>query len=384
MNADLYFYAFKFMSGAFAFTLLTLVLRSFGEEKQAIDSDGDGYPDDERWFGLEELEIIDIYEETSDIKTFKLKRAQKKQIPKYAPGQFLSFEIPSEKKVFRSYSVSGSPENNNYLQVSIKKITDGLGSNWFHSLKVGDKVKAHPPSGLFTDQGLAPEVHRVFIAGGIGITPLFSMLRAAIDRGEKHPVTLFFAAKTKRDLAFHNQILEIAKRNKNVTYIPILSGEVDSSWTGLRGRLNLEILQEHVPDLRAAKFFFCGPKLLTKSISENLIEFGVHEDNLYSEEFVSPTSISEEDLPQIETILNLDGSDYEYSGKLNLLEFFESKEVDIPFACRSGVCGACKVKCLSGEVLSLSESGLTKDEQRQNYILTCVSWPKKRLELESK
>ena len=156
MSADLYFYAFKFMSGAFAFTLLTLVLRSLGEAKKTMDANSDGLPDDDRWFGLEELEIIDIFEETSDIKTFKLKRMKGKRVPSYAPGQFLSFEIPNEKKVFRSYSVSGSPENNNFLQISIKKIENGLGSNWFHSLKVGDTVRAHPPSGLFTDQGLEP------------------------------------------------------------------------------------------------------------------------------------------------------------------------------------------------------------------------------------
>lgn len=383
MSADLYFYAFKFMSGAFAFTLLTLVLRSLGEAKKTMDANSDGLPDDDRWFGLEELEIIDIFEETSDIKTFKLKRMKGKRVPSYAPGQFLSFEIPNEKKVFRSYSVSGSPENNNFLQISIKKIENGLGSNWFHSLKVGDTVRAHPPSGLFTDQGLEPELHRVFIAGGVGITPLFSMLRAAIDRGEKHPITLFFAAKTKRDLAFHNQILEIAKRNENVTYIPILSDEVDSSWTGLKGRLSLQILKEHISDLKTAKYFFCGPGPLTKALSSSLIECGVHEDSLHSEEFISPTSISEEDLPDLNTTLILDGTEFNFSGKQNILEFFESKDIEIPYACRSGVCGACKVKCQSGEVLSLTDSGLTKNEKKQGYILTCVSWPKGKLSLEN-
>lgn len=371
------------MSGAFAFTLLTLVLRSLGEGRKPMDADGDGLPDDDRWYGMEDLEIIDIFEETSDIKTFKLRRVGGKPIPDYAPGQFLSFEIPNEKKVFRSYSVSGSPENNNYLQVSIKKIPEGLGSNWFHSLSVGDHVKAHPPSGLFTDQDLEPEIHRVLVGGGVGITPLVSIMKAAVDRGEKYPITLFFAARTQADLAFHEQILDMEKRNKNIKYVPILSEEKSDTWDGLTGFLNIDIVKEHVSDLKTAKYFFCGPPPLTNSITKGLTENGVDEDNLHSEEFVSPTSISEEDLPNLETTITLDGSEYQYSGKLNILEYFESKDVEIPFACRSGVCGACKVKCTSGEVLSLTDSGLNKQEKKDGYILTCVSWPKEKLELES-
>ena len=371
------------MSGAFAFTLLTLVLRTLGDDHKVIDADGDGLPDDNRWFGMENLEVIDIFNETGDIKTFKLKRANGKPIPPYAPGQFLSFEIPNEEKVFRSYSVSGSPENHNYLQISIKKIKDGIGSNWFHSLKVGDTVKAHPPSGLFTDKDLDSNTHRVLVGGGVGITPLASIMRAAVDRGDKYPITLFFAARTHADLAFHEQFIDMQKRHSNITYVPVLSDEEGDDWQGRTGYVGIDVIKEYVSDLTSAKYFFCGPAPLTDSVTKALMENGVDEDSLHSEEFISPTSISEEDLPKTEAVLTFDGVDHKYSGKKNILEFFESQEVDIPFACRSGVCGACKVKCKSGEVLSLTDSGLSKQEKKDGYILTCVSWPKEKLELES-
>lgn len=382
MSSDMYFYAFKFVSGAFAFTLLTFIFRTIGIGLQEdVDSDDSKVEDTDQWYGLEELEIVDIYAETSDIKTFRLKRKEK-LIPMYSPGQFLSFEIPHEQKVFRSYSVSASTENRHLLQVSIKKIPDGIGSNWFHSLKVGDKVKAHPPSGLFTDDDLKDET-RVFVAGGVGITPLVSMLQTSVDRGLKHPIYLFYGARTLADLAFHEVIKAAAKRYPNIKYIPVLSDEAESSsWEGLTGYLTLDIIKEQVKELVSAKYFFCGPPVMTNGIMEGLSAAGVSEDNLHSEEFVSPTSLSEDDIQSLEATILYEGKSYKYSGKKNILDFFEGEGLEIPFACRSGVCGACKLKCKSGEALSLTNSGLNKSEQK-DHILTCVSWPKGDLEFES-
>lgn len=365
--------------GAFVFTLLTLGLRLLGLKlKEGNKSISTGSSD--TWLGPEDLEIIDIFEETADIKTFRLKRKGGKRMPMFKPGQFLSFKISDHKKVYRSYSISGSCENQSLIQVSIKILPDGIGSNWFHTLKVGETVLAHPPGGLFTDDDLEGE-SRVFIAGGIGITPFLSMLLTAVDRGENNKTTLFYGARSTADLAFHEILLTLAKRNPNFNYYPILSEDSDGNWDGLTGFITYDLILSKITDPKFEKFFFCGPPIMTDGITDSLIENGVDKKSIHSEKFVSPTSISEEDLDISGQTIFLDGQAYEYAGKNNLLEFFEDQNVELPFSCRSGVCGACKVKCVGGSATSLTDSGLTEDE-KGDHILACVSYPEKGLKIE--
>ncbi len=382
MIIDNYFPLFKLVSGVLGFTLITFFFRVLGERGEKKNQVQSGGPDENAWYGMEELQIIDIYDETHDIKTFRLRRADNKEIPEYHAGQFLSFQIGDDAKVFRSYSVSSSVDNKNLIQVSIKKIKDGVGSHWFHSLKPGDIVRAHPPGGLFTDADLGKDKHRVFVGGGIGITPLISMIQTAIDRGESYALTLFYGARGVKDLAFHNTLVDLSKRYNQFNYVPVLSDKEIKGWDGHTGFLTIDIIKKYVSDLPAAFYYFCGPPPMTNAISAALIESGVSDEKLHSEEFVSPTTLSEDDIPHRDVDVQYNGSTFKYSGKKNLLDFLEDEGQNVPFACRSGVCGACKLKKVSGKVQSLTESGLTKDEQKNDYFLSCVSWPEENLELE--
>ena len=376
MNPELSLVVFKFATGLFSFAFITFLFRGLGQGREKEKN-----PLEEKWQGLESLEIIDIFEENDEIKTLRLKRLQGK-IPHYKPGQFVSFEIPVGGKVFRSYSLSGSAENRNFVQISIKKIASGVGSSWFHDLRVGDRVRAYRPKGLFTDAELGSEMPRLFLAGGIGITPLLSMVLTAIDRGQKHTMTLIYGAKTQVDLVFHHQLLELSKRHKNFTYIPILSNESPDVWSGLRGLINADLIKPHLFGKQQPHIYFCGPAPMKKSVVEILNECNISEKYFHKEEFVSPVPFSIEQVIPQKLVISLNGKAFDYQGKTNLLEFFESQGIELSFACRSGVCGACKVKCVEGRVRSATNSGLDESEQ-ETHILTCVSWPLEQLKLES-
>ena len=359
----------------FSLGVLFRVLSSRNAESSEVQAD------DTRWLGLEELEIVDIVDESHDIKSFVLRRTNGKNMPKYDPGQFLSFRIGNDDKVFRSYSISDSTENQNVIQVSIKKIPDGVGSNWFHSKKIGDKVFSHPPGGHFTNSGITSE-RQVFIAGGIGITPFLSMASSARDMISNKEMILFYGAKTLPDLAFHDDLLLLSKRFKNFTYVPVLSKESPEGWLGEKGRINADLLKKHIGSFDNAKFLFCGPSPLIDSLSASLIENGVTKAHILSEKFVSPTTISLDDIPFRKVSVEFDGTKYDYEGKENLLDYLENQGAQIPFACRSGVCGACKVKVKNGKCTSLTDSGLS-EEDKKDYILTCVSWPDSELQISS-
>lgn len=120
---------------------------------------------------------------------------------------------------------------------------------------------------------------------------------------------------------------------------------------------------------------------MTEGITKNLIDRGVQESQIHGEKFISPTTISLDDIVHQDVVIEFNSKKYQYSGKESLLEFFESQGVDIPFACRSGVCGSCKVKSIEGKSLNMSDSGL-KEREKRDCILTCVSWPEENLILD--
>mgnify|MGYP000471723683 CR=1 FL=1 len=372
---------FYLASGFSAFLLLFVILRTIGLNlrlKENVSSQF-GFEDNAKWDGIESLEIVDIISESSDVKTFQLKRISNKDFPSFSAGQFLSFKIDS--KNFRSYSISSSSINNHFITVAVKLIKDGVGSSYFHSLEVGDSVQAYAPSGLFTDEALPSNSSRIYIGGGIGITPLISMIRSALDKGDKSDLVLFYGARSFEDLVFHESLVLLSKRNKNFSYIPVLS-EQSEGWSGEKGFISIELIQSKVSSITDSNFYFCGPSVMTDSISEKLLEEGISNKKIHSEKFISPTSVSADEIEQVSVNLHLNGVKYKYESKEPLLDFFEQEGESIDFACRSGVCGACKMKCKSGKVSSLSDSGLTDDEKDEGYILSCVSRPLENSEFE--
>ena len=115
---------------------------------------------------------------------------------------------------------------------------------------------------------------------------------------------------------------------------------------------------------------------------EKLIEGSHNENYLHSEKFASPVAFDPENISQRKATININNKNYNYDGKESILEFFEQEDVEIPFACRVGVCGSCKCKLISGEVDEITDSGLTNKEKKAGYILTCVSRPDSDLKLE--
>ena len=176
MGVDQYKGLLFLVSGVSVFVVMLLTLRLLALRS----SDSSVSDDEDAWLGAEDLEIVDIVEETPDVKSFKLRRLEGKVFPPFRGGQFLSFQINGDPSVARSYSLSSPQQNREVVQVSVKRLKDGVGSNWFHQRRIGDHVKAFAPSGHFVDENEGDQV-RVFIAGGIGITPVFSMLTSHLE-----------------------------------------------------------------------------------------------------------------------------------------------------------------------------------------------------------
>ena len=367
-------------AGFGSFLTLLLGLRSISNHNKAPDPTlkDPSTNEENAWHQKEKLEIVEVITETDDIKTFRFQRKGGKFFPPFTSGQFLSFQIGEDEKLLRSYSISASVTNRELLQVSVKKLPNGLGSGWFHERKIGDEVWGFPPSGLFTDSQLA-QVPRVYVAGGIGITPLLSMIATNLDRVKRFPMFLFYGVRSQKDIAFHSLLSYFSERYPNFHYHPVL-GESGEGWAGKTGRISAQMIQELTGKNMQTHYFFCGPPPMTNPIMEDLLKEGVSIDQIHSEKFASPQAFDPEKIPTREAKVKYNNATLQYNGKQTLLEFLESQGLSPSFACRVGVCGTCKSKA-KGKVHTLTDSGLTPAERRDGLVLTCVSYPLEDVEL---
>lgn len=361
------------------------------------------------WSG--ELRVAQIFEETPDVRTFRLMREDGAPLPfTYQPGQYLNLALTIDgKRVNRSYTIASSPTRGHCCEVTIKRSPTGHGSAHLHDqIRVGSKLKVLAPAGRFVFTGT--EAQRVIlIAGGVGITPLMSIIRYLTDRCWSGQIYLLFSAKTRADLIFAQELGYLAGRFPNLHVCHTLSREGGpengSDWKGERGAITRELLARVVPDLASGPVYLCGPDGMMAAMRKVLLDMGLPETELRTEAFVSPgvgaipapktaeeetTAESPEDAAALEPsgpLMALDAGQAGVAGSRvhfqrsaqvieepsnsTILEAAEDAGVSIPFECRAGVCGQCKTKLVSGRVTMESEDALSASEKARGFILAC-------------
>jgi ferredoxin-NADP reductase len=125
----------------------------------------------------------------------------------------------------------------------------------------------------------------VFIIGGIGITPVRSIIAQATHDKLPHNITLLYANKTPADAAFTEDLAGFAKENPNFTFVPVYSDTPETEWSGDRGYINADILRKYVPDIIAPIYYLSGPAGMVKAMRDMLIAADANEDNIRTEEF---------------------------------------------------------------------------------------------------
>lgn len=393
------------VSGSFAFFALATGFRLYSYRSRSGGAAhlADGGADFMRdpWMDIEELEVVKIISESEDIKSFRLSRLSGLKFPgTIRGGQFLSFQIGDDSSVTRSYSLSGLSPTGAYLQVSVKLIKDGIGSSWFHSLVEGDRVKAYPASGHFVDH-FPTHCKRVYVAGGVGITPYISMLEQHFSVAQPPEIHLFYGARKKKDLIYHHYLLHHSRSSSSFHYHPILSMEESQPEAPSQGHMTRDIILsghitwDRIKELAGLSsgsesssikhtslqhsgsvFYLCGPPPMTNALLPHIDAYVADEEQVVTEKFVSPTSIDISSFPEVTArVTSQGGRDLSYQGRTDLLSFLEAQGEGLPFACRSGVCGSCRCR-IDGEYFQLTDAGLTRREQKDGWALACVSYPR--------
>ncbi|MEH6403598.1 MAG: pyridoxamine 5'-phosphate oxidase family protein [Sneathiella sp.] len=316
-----------------------------------------------------DYQVIDVVDESSVIKSFYLQPVDGKGVHPFKAGQYLTVKAKAgadEAELIRTYTVSSSPLDKSY-RISVKK--DGVMSSYLHEhLKVGDVLEARSPQGHFF---IEPTASRpaVLLAGGVGITPMISMLRHVVQEGFRNrslrPVTLIHSAKDSSQRAFFKEAGDLAAGSGGVVrYASLLSGVVSDEVQGTDfhgvGRINKQILEQLLPD-GDCDYYLCGPANFMQSLYDLLIALGVKDQFIYAEGF-GPASLERlqkegGDTPLTpiaeNAVVSFTSSGLSLNwreGDGSLLEFAESHGIAPSFGCRNGACGSCSVDVVKGEV----------------------------------
>ncbi|QDU79087.1 Flavohemoprotein [Polystyrenella longa] len=250
------------------------------------------------WNGYRKFEVARKETESSEVVSLYLKAADGNPIADYLPGQYLTVRVdhPTTPTSPRNYSISDKP-NGEYYRISVKResaLTEnapgGVISNYLHDVvQVGDQLEIGPPCGEFT---LDPEQQDgrsvVFLAGGIGVTPLLAMAKALVAKKSSTPVYFLQAARNSDVLALRGEVQQLVEQNPLVKSLVMfdqaMADELSCGHCDAEGFLTLETLQNWAP-LTEAEFYFCGPKPFMENVMSILNLAGVPESRIHFEFF---------------------------------------------------------------------------------------------------
>lgn len=203
----------------------------------------------------------------------------------FKAGQFADFTLlnPSETDEegnVRGFSLAHAPYENDLMIAT--RMRDTAFKRVLRNLPIGTELKLDAPYGNFVLHK-TETTPAVFLTGGIGITPVRSIIAQASHDKLPHKITLFYSNKTPQDTAFLSDLQLFAKENSNFTFVPVMTR--DASWQGEKGHITKEMLATYVPDLTTPIYYLSGPASMVATMRQILTDAQVNEDNIRTEEF---------------------------------------------------------------------------------------------------
>ncbi len=348
------------------------------------------------WHGFRQMVVRKRVEEAPNVCSFHLVAHDGKPLPPFKPGQYLTFRLPGSGRegaqLVRCYSLSNHPHEP-YYRVTIKRVlpsptapAGGLGSTHFHSqIKENDVLDVRAPAGKFVLDPQDP-TPAVLIGGGIGLTPVYSMLATLVHTKSPRPVWLYFGVRHGGEHLFKEELATIARTHPHARVRICYSQPRPEDRLGedyhIAGRVTPELLQSELPSKDCA-FYYCGPSAMMDALTTGLKAWGVPAERLNYEAF-GPLSVKR--APSIGPVTKHQVT-FRKSGTTRpwdescgtLLDLAEQAGIAIPSGCRTGNCGTCLVMMPDGDVTYVQHPGSPPEPRT---CLACIAQPKGNVALD--
>ena len=326
------------------------------------------------------LRVSAVVEETHDAKSLVFDvPADQAETFRYRPGQFLTLRLPvGGRHLPRCYSMSSAPGVDDAPRITVKRVERGRGSNWIcDHVQPGSVLEVLPPGGVFTPRTLDGDF--LLLAGGSGITPVFSILRSVIARGHGR-VTLIYANRDERSVIFRRELTALAGAHPQRL---LVIHWLDS----VQGVPSVAQLAELALPFRRGQAFVCGPAPFMEACLAALQGIEMDADQVHVERFASlpdeedavaaPPPPAEERVAEAEIEISHQGQVHRIrcGGDESILEAALRVGLELPHSCRAGLCASCMCQVQSGKVHLRANEALDKKDLAKGWTLACQAVP---------
>ena len=337
--------------------------------------------------GTLELVVTEIRPASPTAKTVRFERTDGKKLPFFYAGQYISLAFVIDGKVVcRPYSISSAPfearAEHPFVEITVRKSKgDGFIADYVNDgLKVGDTLLGDMGLGQFYYEPLRDAKHIVALAGGVGITPFASMAKEIAHGTMDADLTILYGSVSPDDIILKDELA--ALESEHVHIVHVISGDAPE-WTGERGFLNTEIITKYSP--AECSFFICGPQAMYRFLRAEIEKLNVPKRRIRFEVFGQAKDITAfEGFPKeaadktfnLTVVRGIHEDVIPAKATESLVTACERAGIVLLTDCRSGECGFCRTKVLSGEVFVCPENdGRRAADKDFNYVHACSAYP---------
>ncbi len=324
-------------------------------------------------------------------KTFVFESAEGKPLAYFRAGQYLSLKLKIDGSVLsRPYSISSAPKDAlaGRYELTVRANPGGFAADrLLEEAKVGDIFYASAPQGNFYYEELRDPRNILALAGGSGITPFLSMARAISDGTEDFNLTILFGSRTEEQILFRGELAELT-RNDKINVIHVLSDEEKPGYE--HGFLTADLVKKYAPE--EYSLFICGPDAMYRFLEGELEKLALPRKNVRRELMGVTKNIADDpDFPAsakdaVWSVTVRQGpkeTTITASGQEPILVALERAGLTVPSRCRSGECGWCRTKVVSGEFYApQAHEHRRYADKTSGYIHPCVTFPLSDMVLE--
>ncbi len=337
--------------------------------------------------GKLDLVVTDIRKASPTAKTVRFEKAGGGKLPPFYAGQFIALDFEIDGKIVsRPYSISSAPfearKDPGYVEITVRRSKgDGFIADFVNDgLKVGTTIKGNIGLGQFYYEPLRDAHHIMALAGGVGITPFASMAKEIANGTMDAELTILYGSVASNDIILKEELA--ALESDRVHVVNVLSGD-EPGWTGERGFLSAELIKKYSKG--DTSYFICGPQVMYRFLREEIKKLDVPARRIRFEVFGQAKDITtfpgypvekKDETYTLTVMRGIHKDEIPAKATESLVVALERAGIRIETACRSGECGFCRTKVLSGEYYICPENdGRRMADRDFNYVHACAAYP---------